>query len=650
MTRRLLQKLYAHRFGPVALMVVLVCAVSFITRLVLLIRSIPDLDFNPLQWIGIFLIGLFYDLVVAFYAAIPIILYCWIVPRKIYNHRWHRFFLYGLFGLITFLLLFNAAAEWFFWDEFSVRYNFIAVDYLVYTTEVIGNIQESYPILPYLLALLVIVAIVLVRYLRHNIKSSQQSGMKFAKRTVIALLLLLIPAFSWFFISNVLKNFSNNNYVKELSGNGLYEFGAAFWNNELDYNRFYVTEKDEEAFKQLRQLILQPGEEFINNSSFTIARTVTPDSAERKMNVVLISVESLSGSFLKYFGNEQNITPVLDSLIPHGLFFSNFYATGTRTVRGLESLSAALPPTPGQSTVRRPNNEDMFTLGSVFKNKSYDVKFIYGGNSFFDNMGYYFGHNSYEVIDQDNIPKMPKDSLYHETAWGVADEHLFTKAIGEMDKSYAAGKLFFNHVMTVSNHRPYTFPKGRIDRNPDDQSREGAVKYSDYCIGKFLNEAKQKPWFNNTVFVIVADHCAKVAGKTEIPVNNYHIPCLIYSPGFIQPKIENRLTSQIDLAPTLLGMMNMPYQSKFFGFDINKVKPGDERIFLSTYQLIAYVKNNKMVLMSPVKKVEMYAVNFVDGSSKKIPLEDSLVKEAVAYYQSASYLFKNKLYKKKHLR
>lgn len=646
MIRRLLQKLYAHRFGPVALMVVLVCTISFITRIMLLIRSIPQLDLNPLQWPGIFLVGLFYDLIVAFYAAVPIVLYCWIVPRKIYNHRWHRFMLYGLFGLITFLLLFNAAAEWFFWHEFNVRYNFIAVDYLVYTTEVIGNIQESYPFIPYLLAAFLGIAILLVRYLRHHIKSSQQSGIPFVKRTGIALLLLVIPALSWFFVSNGLKNFSGNNYVKELSGNGLYEFGAAFWNNELDYNRFYVTQKDEDAFKELKQLILQPGEKFTSNDVYNITRTVTPDSTEKKMNVVLISVESLSGSFLKYFGNKENITPVLDSLIPHGLFFSSFYATGTRTVRGLESLSAALPPTPGQSTVRRPNNENMFTLGGVFKKKGYDVKFIYGGNSFFDNMGYFFTHNGYEVIDQEKIPPIPDDSLYHKTVWGVADEYLFTKAIGEMDKSFAAGKLFFNHVMTVSNHRPYTFPKGRIDRNPDDQNREGAVKYSDYCIGKFLKEAKQRPWFNNTIFVIVADHCAKVAGKTEIPVNNYHIPCLIYSPSFIQPKIESRLASQIDLAPTLLGLMNTPYESKFMGADINKLEAGKERIFMCTYQLIAYVKNNKMVLMSPVKKVKMYAVNFADGSSKKISLEDSLVKEAVAYYQTAGYLFKNRLYNK----
>src|SRR4029077_14624118 len=151
--------------------------------------------------------------------------------------------------------------------------------------------------------------------------------------------------------------------------------------------------------------------------------------------------------------------------------------------------------------------------------------FIYGGNSFFDNMGYFFSHNSYTVLDKRDIP----DSLVHHTsAWGIDDEASFDYTLQQCDKSYAAGKLFFNHIMTVSNHRPYTYPEGRIDIPPSKQEREGAVKYTDWSIGKFLRDAKSKPWFANTIFVIVADHCAKVAGKTEIPVMDYHIPCWIY--------------------------------------------------------------------------------------------------------------------------
>jgi phosphoglycerol transferase MdoB-like AlkP superfamily enzyme len=215
-----------------------------------------------------------------------------------------------------------------------------------------------------------------------------------------------------------------------------------------------------------------------------------------------------------------------------------------------------------------------------------------------------------------------------------------------MDKSYAAGKLFFHHIMTVSNHRPYTYPEGRIDISPSRQVREGAVKYTDWSIGRFIDAAKTKPWFANTIFVIVADHCAKSAGKTEIPVMDYHIPCWVYAPGIIMPRIENKLTAQIDLAPTLLGLLNLHYTSKFYGYDILKLSAGKERLFMGTYQNVAYARNNKMVVLSPQQKIEMFAVNFITGEQTKIPLEDSLVNEAIAYYQTASYLFKKGLYKK----
>ncbi|HTE12468.1 MAG TPA: LTA synthase family protein, partial [Chitinophagaceae bacterium] len=292
---------------------------------------------------------------------------------------------------------------------------------------------------------------------------------------------------------------------------------------------------------------------------------------------------------------------------------------------------------------RLPTREDMFSMGNVLKARGYDTKYIYGGNAFFDNMGAFFGDNGYTIVDQGDIPA--KD-IHHETAWGVADEDLFTLAIKEMDKSYAAGKLFFDHIMTVSNHRPYTYPEGRIDIPPSRQVREGAVKYTDWAINKFLQDAKTKPWFANTIFVIVADHCARVAGKMEIPVMDYHIPCWIYAPAIITPRIENKLTAQIDLAPTLLGLMNLNYTSKFYGYDMLKLEAGKERLFMGTYQNVAYARNNKMVVLSPQKKIEMFTVDFITGAQTKIPLEDSLVNEAIAYYQTASYLFKHGLYKK----
>ncbi len=636
------RSIFYHRYGPLAVVMLLVTSLSFITRLFLCFLSWNNLELNLLNAPGIFVIGFFYDLVVSLFFCVPIALYCWLMKDSWYQKKWNRIPLFIFFFLITLILVVNAGAEIAFWEEFNVRFNFIAVDYLIYTTEVLGNIWESYNI-PLIASGIIVVAVLLLFILRKKIIASQTVSMRFAKRSIFFLIYLLITAAGYFLVNNRVKNTSDNNYVNELGGNGIYEFGSAFWHNEIDYNRFYEVNDNKKNMALLRNMLQAPGTVFTNDP-LSIERRISSDSPEHKWNIVLISVESFSGDYLKYFGSKENITPYIDSLIPHSLFFKNFYASGTRTVRGLEALSLAIPPTPGQSIVRRPDNENMFSMGNVLKNKGYDVKYIYGGNSFFDNMGYFFGNNGYQVIDKRDIPEK---RIHHETVWGVADEDAFSIAIDECDKTYKSGKPFFNHIMTVSNHRPYTYPEGRIDISPATHSYQGAVKYTDYAINKFLMDAKQKPWFNNTLFVIVADHCSKSAGKTDLPPNRYHIPCLIYSPALIDPKLENRLTSQIDLVPTILGLMNLNYTSRFMGYDIYKVAETNDRLFISTYQDMGYIKNDTLVILSPQKKVTMYKTDLSTGLSRQIPLSDQLKNEAIAWYQGASFLFKNKAYKMK---
>jgi len=411
---RKLQPFFKHRFGPLAVLAIILFTLSFLTRLTLLIISWPNLELTFLRFIGMFFTGLFYDIVVCSFFAIPVALFCWLMKDSWYQKKWNRIPLFILFFIITLILVINVGGEIIFWDEFNVRYNFIAVDYLVYTTEVLGNIWESYNI-PFISAGVALLTVFVIFSVRKNLIASQQLSMRFRKRTVFFLLFMLVPVAGYFLVNNRFKNISSNNYVNELGGNGIYEFGSAFWNNELDYNKFYATRNDTANFKILRNMLQAPNVTFTNDP-VSIERQIKSDSPEHKWNVVLISVESYSGNFLKRFGNTENITPYLDSLVPYGLWFDKFYASGTRTVRGLEALSLAIPPTPGQSIVRRPGNDDMFTMGSVLKAKGYDVNYIYGGNSFFDNMGKFFSNSSYTVLDKRDIP----DSLIHlTTAWGA---------------------------------------------------------------------------------------------------------------------------------------------------------------------------------------------------------------------------------------
>ncbi|AXY77966.1 alkaline phosphatase family protein [Paraflavitalea soli] len=687
-------KIFRNRFSFIWVIIGLYVILSTITRIALLLAT-TSAGITIGQFSGLFSIGFLYDLAIASFLIIPFVLHLWLQNNLIYQKkmlpwvslffigllslllftnivpkdfspqlhtaiiayiafrfaiylllffvpnfrtRWRTGVLYFGLGLVTFLLLLNAVSEWFFWQEFSSRYNFIAVDYLVYTTEVLGNINESYPI-AWIMTALIITAIAIVFMSRSLVRTCVNQSLTFGKRSLLAICLLILPVIAYLAVPEKWRHFSRNEYANSLAGNGIYEFAIAYTQNELDFYQFYKTLPDESAFKLLKQQLQLPNTRFVSDDPFNIEREVVYAEPERKLNVVLISVESLSADFMKAFGNTNTITPYLDSLAAHTLFFTNLYASGTRTVRGLEALSLSIPPTPGQSIVKRPDNGGLFSLGSVLRSKGYITQYIYGGYSYFDNMKTFFGNNGYTVIDRSAIK--PQD-VHYQNIWGVADEDLFSLALHTLDSNDATHKPFFSQIMTVSNHRPYTYPDGRIDIPPSTQSREGAVKYTDYAINKFLKEASTRKWFDSTVFVIVADHCAGSAGSVELPVTGYHIPMLIYAPKILQPRAVDALTAQIDVAPTILGMLRFQYRSKFFGQDVLNTPAEKQRAFISTYQGLGYLRNGRLVLQSPVKTVRQFKPDFATGNASTVNLDDSLVNQAIAYYQCASWLLKNK--------
>ncbi len=612
-----------------------------LTRIALMFKARNDLDYSVANLLGVFGIGLFYDLINACYFTIPIMLFGWATPSRYAGKTGFKIAANVLTFILIFILLLNAVSEWVFWDEFGSRFNFIAVDYLVYTQEVIGNIRQSYPVEAIIGVLLVAAVLLTVLVSRLSARLAREQ-MRFGKRSLVMGAYFFVITTVFITVDNKIRQFSSNIFVNELAGNGMYELFAAYRNNELDYNQFYTKLDEQQASSEIRALVKTPESRFVDSKRFSIERDIVHTGPELRKNIVLISVESLSADFLGSFGNTQGITPFLDSLAGHSLLFTNLYATGTRTVRGLEALSICTPPTPGQSIVRRPHNEDLSSMGSVLRKKGYQTRFIYGGYGYFDNMGYFFGHNSYGVVDRTALSKKDID---YENIWGVADENLFELAAKEIGMAVKKDKPVFAHIMTTSNHRPYTYPEGRIDI-PSHTSREGAVKYTDFAIGQFIRNARNQPWFKNTLFIIVADHCASSAGKTDLPVNKYKIPLLIYAPGFIEPGTMPRLMSQIDIGPTVLGLLNFSYRSKFFGYDIFRLEAGRERAFVSTYQSLGYIKHDSLVILKPQRITSTFTPDFKDGSARETPPNKSLIYEAITWYQSASFQFRNGMMKK----
>lgn len=653
----MLKKYFLHtRYALPIAFVLWFLILSTTLRLILFAWAYRESSHNLLTSLGTLLTGLVFDIGTISFIVLPALIYYLLIPNKWHGNVMDRFVIWFFAILLTFLLVFTFVAEITFWDEFKSRFNFIAVDYLVYTYEVISNIQESYPLPMMIICISIFVFLVLLLF--YKIKAftttfTQRASLK--DRSIATALCISVCIFFTLFIKNADAEWSSNRYNAEIAKSGIYSFFAAFRNNQLTYGEFYTTISDKDAFDLIKHK-LNASDHAVVKDELSIHRTIqsVSDNAPIKPNVILILVESLSASFMKEFGDTNSITPFLDSVAQRSICFKNLYATGNRTVRGMEAMTLSIPPTPGQSIVKRPENQDLFTVSNVFKSKSYQSNFFYGGDGYFDNMNAYFGGNGFTIYDRGRgsiLGDYIKTTRHHiadnevtfENAWGICDDDIFSKMTKVADEHYKLNELFFNFVMTTSNHRPYTYPGNAIDV-PSGTGRNGAVKYTDYAISKMLEAAKSKPWFKNTVFIIIADHCASSAGKDEIDIENYHIPALIINlPEKMNQKIE-KLCSQIDLFPTFFSMLNWNYESDFFGEDV--LSPGyEERALVGTYRKLALIKKDKVMILSDQKKQSFYSWSKTDNSLRPLPMDNAFLKETISWYQTADYLFTNRLLK-----
>ena len=621
------------RFAILGLFFVINLVSFALLRIALLVKQWADIDTPIVQILYAFVMGVIYDSAFYAYLLIPFTLYLVVIPQRWYSHSINKMisalvFLISLYGLF-FLIL----AEWTFWDEFGVRFNFIAVDYLIYTHEVVQNIIESYP-LGKLLTGVFLITVSVFWIVRHHFAVTFHNKETFSRRIKIAGLLFLLPIVSYFSIHRTTYQFSQNTYLNEIAANGAYQFFSAFRNNELNYRQFYRLADDVQLSQKIKSQL-----SVTNESLYDIRRQITADGPEKKLNIILITVESLSADYLTKFGNKNKITPFMDNWFHDGALFTHFYATGTRTIRGLEALTLSIPPTAGQSIVKRPDNEKLFNLGHVLQERGYDTAFLYGGMGYFDNMNAFYEGNGYRIVDQNQFTS---EEVTFKNAWGVSDDIIFNRTIKEADNDFSQDKPFFFQIMTTTNHRPYSYPEGKIDI-PSGKSREGAVKYTDYAIQEFIKTAKTKPWFDNTIFVMVADHCAGSARKTDLPVDKYHIPLFIYAPKHV-PVVENTtLSSQIDVAPTLLGLLNLRYESQFYGQDILKTAPEKGRALISNYQKLGLFKDNKLVYLSPQQKIDVVDDPLGEHHSVAPETQTDLVNDVMSYYQSADYIWTHRL-------
>ncbi len=608
-----------------------------VTRVLLAARveSVPFSE-SPGHYIHAFALGYMNDILVA---AILFTLMTapFALVARLSHWRAARIAGHLLFLAVTAAILFQAVAEVFFWEEFDARFNGIAVFYLLYPREVIGNLQESFNLYAYL-PLFLAGALLLWWFsygsLKVTFKRLPPSRGRLA-RTLLAVAPGLLAAISF---SVEPRSLDGNRELDQLAHDGLQSMATAALTNDAVYEGHYPTLPHEEALAALRSLVEQDNTRFIGGPGDSpVLRHVENPGPEKRLNVVLVTEESYGSVFVDSLDNrlQAELSPDLEKLASQGLFFTNIYAQGDRTVRGLEATETGFAPIPGISTARRANADGMDSLPHLLGQRGWETGVLYGGLNSFDNMGAFWRGIDYQhVWDQRDIR--------HEsfsTIWGVSDQDLFTEALSRMDEMTADGSPAFLTLMTVSNHRPYKFPEGELAWDDSIGKVQNTARYAQWAFADFLEQAKTKPWFRDTVFVFVADHSVKINGAARVPVQAFRIPLLFYSPAHIEPARVATLGAQIDLVPTLLGLLNMSYDSPFFGLDLRRVPEGEGRIAIAHNFSIAFGRKGHLVVLEPNGPSEGYS--FAPGLEPlqaEAPDPDTL-RLAVAQTQEAHRAF-----------
>ncbi|MCT7611267.1 LTA synthase family protein [Aliarcobacter butzleri] len=588
-----------------------------------------------------FIYGLRMDtIVICIILVIPTIFLA--ITPKIFSNFISKFLsIYILFFLL--IALFIECASFPFFAQYDLRPNYLFIEYLEYPQEVTSLLFKDYKFQ------FIAVFILIIATIKIYSKSKFINFEQVFKQNYISRILILAPILLVLFlgirsslghrpvnISDAL--YSENRVINEITKNSLHSLGYAYYSNKKAENNIskYGKIDIKEAYKVASLAI---GIDYKDEKKPFYREVKSKLASKKQKNLVIFIEESMGAQFTGFIG-KQNFTPNLDNLAQDYLSFTNLYSNGTRSVRGLATLTSGTLPINGVEVIKRnKSQEGYFTIASLLKPYGYKSSFIYGGEARFDNMkGWYLGNGFDEVIEQKDF----KNPIFTST-WGVSDEDLVIKANEKFESYYKNNEKFVSVMFSSSNHMPFELPDGKIEfeKNIPKTSVENAIKYADFAIGKFFELAKKKDYFKDTVFVVIADHNVRVYGDQIVPIDMFQIPAVIVSSD-IPHQIFTNLTSQSDVLATALDLIGIDLSYPILGNSI--FKDNKKNINLMIFdEIYAYRKEDKVAILVPNMPIKTYLYK----DKKLIEIENDLVleKEALALIYVLDDMYKNKSYK-----
>ncbi len=596
------------------------------------------------DWYRIFTLGIRMDLIlIAYFSFLPMLLLL-LLPNCITQKL--KGFIRWYFILVMFYFIFMELTTIPFINQYDTRPNRIFVEYLKYPKEVLGMLGKGFllPVISVLIGSVVGIWALLkiTKNWTQNIATSY--WLKLILLPLIAGVLILFARSSLGHrpANPSTASFSSDQMVNSLALNSGYSLFYAIYamKDEKNASKLYGEMEFEKALENVKSQMYIADSLFVNNAQSPLLHQQNPKiPLVRPYNLVILLQESLGAEYVGALGGLP-LTPNIDALAKEGQLFTNLYATGTRSVRGIEATVTGFFPTPSRSVVKLGNSQSgFFTLADLLQKHGYETSFIYGGMATFDNMASFFTGNGFKtIIDEDDYT----DVAFKGT-WGVSDEDLMKKA-HETFVNYGE-KPFFSLVFSSSNHTPFEYPEGRITRYDKEKATvNNAIKYADYAIGEFFKMAKKASYYENTIFIVIADHNTRTFGAKLVPIHKFHIPALII--GKNVPKTAyTKLCSQLDIAPTLLDYIGLANQNPMPGRNLCQLPDSVAgRAIMQYYQNNAYWENDKVVIMQPKHAPLSFVYKQNDEVFEPIPLDTELHQKALATVVVASELYKKRTY------
>lgn len=587
------------------------------------------------QLAGLLGAGTLFDLLTGLTALLPAVILVSMFRASWLNRRWVR---QTLFATGSFVLCFDLFVQFFFFEEYSARYNHLALDYLMYPDEVFGNIFASYNV-PLFVGVAAAMAAGLAWW--NAVHPLPVFGAwTWRDRLLGTLATLGLATGLWTAWALAPFSVGSNRIAGELALNGWAELIRAYMTSHLDYEAYYAGVSPAEARTRLSRLLDPP----IPTSGLTRHFSPRGRAPGHPLDVVIVMEESLGSSFSARFGRdtEEPVTPELDRWSREGLALTNLIANGNRTVRGMEGILCSFPPLPGDSIVKRDRSENVASIARVLASQGYTTTFFTGGYGLFDNVKKFMTTNGFqEFVEQPDYP-----SGAFRTVWGVADEFVLDAMIERHKAARRRGERWFGTAITGSNHKPFKVPPGRVSWPAGKSARRGAVLYADWAIGRYLTRAKQEGLLEHSVVLIVGDHGARVYGAERIPVTSYRIPAVFFAPDAVYRGLAiDRLASQVDLAPTLLSLAGVEYDAPFFGRDLLGLPDAGGRAFVNHNRSIGVLTDSTLVVLGLHHSRTFYeradrksdSFSEADGDS---PSHGELASDAAAIFQTAYQIYR----------